>query len=131
MARETNTKAKPTEEEILAYDNVPVAVACAYINMSCPTMYRALQDERAPFGFASHNPDGQWTYNISPGALVKYKRGELPLWRLGEVQQVAVEGIERIIDIRIEAARAAINAVFSTDFTRGLSGGSASDLSNG
>ena len=41
-----------TDEEIMAYDNVPIDVAARYIGWSSPTIYRALREERAPFGFA-------------------------------------------------------------------------------
>lgn len=37
-----------TDEEIMAYDNVPIDVAARYIGWSSPTIYRALREERAP-----------------------------------------------------------------------------------
>lgn len=74
------TKRPLTDEEIMAYDNVPIDVAARYIGWSSPTIYRALREERAPFGFAVCSGEaGTWTYNISPGLLVKYKRGDLPM----------------------------------------------------
>ena len=58
-----------TDEEIMAYDNVPIDVAARYIGWSSPTIYRALREERAPFGLAVCSEEtGTWTYNISPGA---------------------------------------------------------------
>lgn len=113
MPKKTIQKNPPADEDILNMDNVPVTVAARYIGWSPPTLYRALQEERVPFGFAVQNPDGHWAYNISPGGLVKYKRGDTTFWRLGEVQQVAVEGIERILDLRTEAAKKAVNAIFN------------------
>ena len=106
-----STKPIPTEDEIRAYDNVPVETAARYIGMSTSTMYRGLQEERIPFGFAVPNDEGHWVYNISPEGLIKYKRGELPMWRLGEVQQIAVDGIERLLQLRTDAAKNAVNAV--------------------
>ena len=34
-----------TDEEIMAYDNVPIDVAARYIGWSSPTIYRALREE--------------------------------------------------------------------------------------
>ncbi|MFQ9917447.1 MAG: hypothetical protein ACLRWQ_14640 [Flavonifractor plautii] len=42
------TKRPLTDEEIMAYDNVPIDVAARYIGWSSPTIYRALREERAP-----------------------------------------------------------------------------------
>ena len=94
----------PTDEEILNYANVPVTVAATYIGASTATLYEALQDERAPFGFAVRR-EGQWAYNISPGALVRYKREGLPMYRLREIQDIAAEGIQRLLDQKQEALR--------------------------
>lgn len=105
------TKSIPTDEEILSYPNVPVDVACRYLGTSSPTLYYALQDERAPFGFAVKSPKGGWTYNISPGALVKYKHGELPSWRLKEIERTMVDGVEKIIAARTEMAIDALRNV--------------------
>lgn len=68
---------RPTEEEIKGYDNVPVPVAAKFIGTSATTLYRALKDGRAPFGFAVHSVD--WSYNISPGLLIAYKNGTLQI----------------------------------------------------
>ena len=46
-------------------------------------MYYALQDRQVPFGFVTEREStaracgASWTYNISPGLLVAYKRGTL------------------------------------------------------
>ena len=77
------TPRTPTDEEILSYDSVPVEVAAKYIGWSSCNVVFALQQERAPFGIAART-GCTWTYNISPGLLVKYKRGELQAWRLCE-----------------------------------------------
>ena len=95
----------PTDEMIREQTNVPVEMACKYIGWSSPTLYRALQEGRAPFGFAVKCAGGSWAYNISPGLLIKYKQGDLPTYRLKEVQELAAEGIERILDEKIGALR--------------------------
>lgn len=97
------TAPPPTDEEILSYTNVPVDVAAPYIGWSPRTIYAALQDDRAPFGFAVENKETKtWSYNISPGLLVKYKRGDLPTYRLQEVQGVIVEGVETLLNAKME-----------------------------
>lgn len=96
------TAQTPTDEEILSYNNVPVDVAAKYIGWSSCNIYRALQQERAPFGMAARTGDKSWTYNISPGMLVKYKHGELQAWRLNEVIKLAADGIQELLDSRME-----------------------------
>lgn len=87
----------PTEDEIMRQNNVPVEMAARYIGWSTPTLYYALQDQRAPFGVAVKSPKGGWAYNISPGLLVKYKKGDLPTYRLQEVIDLAAEGVQRVL----------------------------------
>lgn len=112
MARpKTDMTPPPTDQEILAYDNVPVEVAAKYIGSSTATLYRALREERVPFGWAVEHKGGQWSHNISPGALVKYKHGELPMYKLREVQELAADGIERILDERMGALKKMAAAV--------------------
>ena len=48
----------PTEDEIMRQNNVPVEMAARYIGWSTPTLYYALQDQRAPFGVAVKSPKG-------------------------------------------------------------------------
>ncbi len=67
----------PTDQEILAMDNVPPRTAAKYLGMGALAMYYTLQQGVAPFGFATLNPGGKYTYHISPGLLVAYKRGTL------------------------------------------------------
>lgn len=101
----------PTEQDILKYNNVPVEVAAQFIGWSSCTLTKALIQERAPFGLAVQTgtlPSGRpsYAYNISPGLLVKYKNGELQAWRLNEVLKLAADGIEDILDQRLnDAAR--------------------------
>lgn len=104
-----STSTTPTEQDILSYNNVPLDVAAKYIGWSSSTITKALIQERAPFGVAvqtgvngkSGRPS--YAYNISPGALIKYKNGELPTWRLNEVLKLAADGIEDILDRRMDA----------------------------
>lgn len=67
----------PTDQEILAMDNVPPRTAAKYLGMGALSMYYALQQGVVPFGYAVQNPGGKYTYHISPGLLVAYKRGTL------------------------------------------------------
>ncbi len=90
----------PSDQEILALDNVPVETAARYLGSSTATLYEALQDERVPFGWAvQHN--SHWSYNISPGALVRYKREGLPMYRLKDVSEIICEDVNRLIDQRM------------------------------
>ncbi len=102
------------DEEILRYPNVPVPLAAKYIGSSSETIYRALQDERAPFGFAIYNPKTEtWTNHISPGLLVKYKRGELPTYRLNEVIKLFVEGAQELLDAKMSGLSRLLESVGS------------------
>ncbi len=84
-ARPKTPRPVPSDEEILAYDSVPVDVAGRYIGMSMMTLYRALQEGKVPFGFSVPNDSAKtysgvsYAYNISPGLLVAYKRGHLQI----------------------------------------------------
>lgn len=101
----------PTEEEILRQNNVPVEMAARFIGWSTPTLYYALQDQRAPFGVAVKSPKGGWAYNISPGLLVRYKRGDLPTYRLKEVIDLASEGVERVLKERLAGLQLVLAAL--------------------
>ena len=76
MSRKT-TAQTPTDQDILGYNNVPVEVAAKYIGWSSCNVCYALQQERAPYGTAARTSETSWTYNISPGLLIAYKRGTL------------------------------------------------------
>lgn len=84
MANQKNRERAPiTDADILAYDNVPVPIAAQYIGWTPNKLYYALQDHQVPFGFVAERESekracgASWTYNISPGLLVAYKRGTL------------------------------------------------------
>ena len=102
MPRRTNA-APPSDDEIMAYLNVPYAVAAKYIGWSDTTIRYALQEERAPFGIAARNPEtGTWSYNISPAALIKYKRGELEYYRLNDLVSTIAGAVERELNKRCD-----------------------------
>lgn len=65
------------DEEILTMDNVPPKVASKYLGVALLYIYYGLQQHAFPFGAAVKNPGGKWSYHISPGLLVAYKRGTL------------------------------------------------------
>ena len=103
--RGRSTAPPPTDEEILSHSNVPFDLAARYIGWSTASVRYALQQGRAPFGCAAQNEEtGTWSYNISPGLLVKYKRGDLQSWRLRDVIDMAADGIQQVLDTRLNAA---------------------------
>lgn len=83
-----------TDADILAYDNVPVPIAAQYIGWSANKLYYALQDHQVPFGFVAEQESAKracgasWTYNISPGLLVAYKRGTLTIIPKGDLTAI-------------------------------------------
>lgn len=102
----------PTDEEILAYDSVPPEVASRYIKMSAPTIYAGLRQGRIPFGFAVENKETKtWTYNISPGGLVKYKREGCPVIRLGELRELMADSAKEALDTKMQSITRLIDAV--------------------
>lgn len=105
-------KVIPTDREIMSYRNVPVEVAARYLGMSTTTIKNALQQERAPFGFASQNPEkGSFTYQISPDRLIRYQSGELPMYRINEIMEMAAAGVEDILNQRLEYLNVLMGAI--------------------
>ncbi len=95
----------PTEAEILAYDNVPPELAAAYIGISAGKVRDGLKQGRAPFGYAVKSEESStWTYHISPGALVKYKNGELMMWPQDDLIKRLVDEVETLLNLRAKAA---------------------------
>ena len=93
--------AVPTDEEILAYDNVPIAVAARYIGMSENSLRLALREERARYlGFAVMGM-GHLVYNISPGGLVRYKRNGGEIIPFEHLQDVLVKTIVDEVERRM------------------------------
>lgn len=98
MPRRIAPQPVPTEEEIRSYQNVPVDVAARYLSASTTTIKYALQQERAPFGFASKNPGtNYYTYHISPDRLIQYQSGKMPMYKLGQLSQVLTGMVEDIL----------------------------------
>jgi hypothetical protein len=77
-----------SDEEILKMDNVPVKVASKYLGLALMSTYYGLQDHAFPFGTAIKNPGGHWTYSISPGLLVAYKRGTLKIQVINQAANI-------------------------------------------
>lgn len=66
-----------TDDDILAMDSVPVAVAAEYLGMPPDRLRRALQDPSNRFlGFPVPSPE-KTMYSCSPGGIVRWKRGTL------------------------------------------------------
>ena len=66
-----------TDEEILTYDNVPVSIAASYLDKTEEFIRCAMQSQRCPFGMGVRMYGGRWSYSISPGMLIAYKRGNM------------------------------------------------------
>lgn len=71
----------PTDKDILSLDKVPPETAAKYLQTSRLGIHYALQQGVAPYGYAVKNPGGKYSYHISPGLLVAYKRGTLKIER--------------------------------------------------
>lgn len=91
----------PSDDEILAYDNVPVDVAARYLDWTENTVRLALREGRASFGTAVRN--NGITHKISPGGLVRYKREGAPCMDY-ETIKFMLEGIVRRV-VREEMGR--------------------------
>ena len=100
----------PTDDEIMAYANVPVGVAAKYIGWTDHALYYALQDQRVPFGVAT-KIQTQWSYNISPGGLVKYKNGDLPAYTLKDLETMVMDRAEQAWDLKLSGVSKVINTV--------------------
>ena len=103
------TATAPDEAEILAHNNVPLTLAASYLGWSSVTLRYALQQQGAPFGMAAQNPETEtWAYNISPGALIAYKHGDLEMYSLRGLVDIISSAVERELDTRLTASRSAI-----------------------
>ncbi len=100
----TKNGAAPTDEEILAYDTVPVPLAAAYLGCGPGSIKKALIQRRAPYGYAINSESGTWKYQISPGALVKFKHGDLPVWSMADLVEMITDGIDKVLSLRTKAA---------------------------
>lgn len=101
-----------TDEEILQFQNVPVGIAAAAIGWSTPTMYIALQENRAPFGFAVKNEKtNSWTYNVSPAGLIKYRKGELQTLSLPGLKEMWADVANQVVSAKLQGVEALVAAV--------------------
>lgn len=96
----------PEDAEILAYDNVPIQVAAAYLGCGVSSLWEALQQRRAPFGYASKGgaEGSKWVPHISPGQIVAYKNGTLPTVDEEKIVSMLTDAVEKILAIRSKAA---------------------------
>lgn len=85
----------PTDDEILAYDNVPVDVAARYLDWPENTVRLALREGRASFGTAIRN--NGITHKISPGGLVRYKREGAPCMDYDTMKFMLEDVVRRVV----------------------------------
>lgn len=112
MPRRVQVNQVPTEAEIRQYSNVPVDVAARYLGSSTTTIKLALQEGRAPFGFAARNPEkGCHTYQISPERLIRYQTGDLTMCSVNEIMRFAAAGIEDILEAKTKQMTKIFNAL--------------------
>lgn len=85
----------PSDDEILAYDNVPVDVAALYLDWPENTVRLALREGRASFGTAIRN--NGITHKISPGGLVRYKREGSPCMDYETIKFMIEDIVRRVV----------------------------------
>lgn len=96
MNRRINPKPPaPSDDEILAYDNVPVDVAARYLDWPENTVRLALREGRASFGTAIRN--NGITHKISPGGLVRYKREGAPCMDYETIKFMMEDIVRRVV----------------------------------
>lgn len=78
-----------TDDDILTADKVSTEMAAKYLGTDTQYVRLGLQQNRLIYGNAVLNPGGRWSYHISPGLLVAYKRGTLALVMRPEYEPVA------------------------------------------
>ena len=108
MARKRILTVAPTDEEIMAYRSVPVEVAANYLGTSTVTLRRALQLGTANnLGIAvpsdSLEEKESYRYIISPGALVKFRHSGEQIIRLGSLEPLLAEALDRIMDAKLKS----------------------------
>lgn len=112
MPKKVTVNDVPTEADIRRYQNVPVGVAAKYLGSSTTTIKLALQDGRAPFGFASKQPEKNcYRYQISPERLIRYQSGELPMYSINDIMRYAAAGIEDLLKGKAEQLAKAYSAL--------------------
>ena len=96
MNRRINPKPPaPSDDEILAYDNVPVDVAARYLDWPENTVRLALREGRASFGTAVRN--NGITHKISPGGLVRYQREGAPCMDYETIKFMIEDIVRRVV----------------------------------
>lgn len=69
---------KYTDNDIKAYDNVPIEVAADYLGVPPDRLRRILKAGTMPFiGGSANNECGKTMFIVSPGGLVNFKKGTL------------------------------------------------------
>lgn len=97
-----NARPAAPDEEILKYDNVPVEIAAAYIGIGAQSLRYAMQDRDCPFGFVCARVSDtaycgeRFTYNISPGLLVAYKKGTLQCMRTKDFERMLKDAVDEL-----------------------------------
>lgn len=105
MPRNKTKPSTPTEEEILSYDNVPIAVAARYIGMPEQALRLALREERARhLGFAVEG-NSHMSFNISPGGLVRYKKEGGSIIPFEHIQEVLTKVVVDEVMRRLPAVQ--------------------------
>ena len=69
--------AKYTENDIKAYDNVPIDVAADYLGVYAERLRNAIKSGKMPFIGVSVDSTKSM-FIISPGGLIAWKNGTLP-----------------------------------------------------
>lgn len=90
----------PTDEEILAYDNVPVNVAARYLDKPENWVRLLLREGRSSFGTAV--VDKQLSPHISPGGLVRYKREGAPCMDYDTMKFMMEDVVRKVIQEELE-----------------------------
>lgn len=108
-----NIGPKPTDEEIMSYDNVPAEIASKYLGWSGQAVRAALRQGVVPFGSASQPSGTAWSFYINPILLVKCKHGEIPLYQLEKAQAVLIECVEAFLDAKLEGLNKILGGVTS------------------
>lgn len=78
-----------TEAEIRKMDNVSPEDAAKFIGKTVDFIRCGLQYQTLPFGCAVKMPGGRYSYSISPGLLIAYKNGTLPVTIINKIMEVS------------------------------------------
>ena len=99
-------KTPVADEEILAYDNVPIDVAARYLGISQSSVRLALREDRArQFGFAVQGSGNGLIYHISPGGLVRYKREGGVIVPFESIEELLADVVVKLVDEKMQGIR--------------------------